>query len=237
MIRCLIVEDEFAAQQMLVKKIHTHYPEIEIVGIVDNKDDAVDFIDNNELDLVFLDVQIKGGTGLDVLQSCARRDFEPVFVTAYDHYAMDALNENASYYLLKPIRDVEFCKGMSVVLTRIQLQKERDEPSKDSGFILVPHKGMQQAIQTEEIIYLESDGAYTSLVTESGNYISSRNLGFYDKSLNPQQFIRSHHSFIVNISQIQSFKKGRSGLLLMKNGKEIPVAQRRMNDFLDYFAE
>jgi len=233
MIRCLIVEDEFAAQQMLLKKINTHYPEITVLGIVDNRSEAVAFIDRNEPDLVFLDVQIKGGTGLDVLQDCTRRDFEAVFVTAYDHYAIEALNENAAYYLLKPIRDADFQKGMSVILPRIQ----QKEAAKDSGFILIPHKGMQQAIQIEDIIYLESDGAYTSLATESGKYISSRNLGFYEKTLNPQLFIRSHHSYIVNISRIQSFKKGRSGLLVMKDGTEIPVAQRRMNDFLDYFAE
>lgn len=230
MIRCLIVEDEFAAQQILLKKIATYYPEIQVLDVINNKNDAVAFIDSTELDLVFLDVQIKGGTGLDVLQSAARRDFETVFITAYDHYAIEALNENASYYLLKPIRDTEFQKGLSLILGRINAKKE-------SSFILVPNKGIQLSIRTEDIIYLASDGAYTSVVTNTDTYLSSKNLGYYEKTLTTNHFVRSHHSYIVNLSKIQSLKRGRSGLLIMKNGVEIPVAQRRMNDFLEYFVE
>jgi len=230
MITCLIVEDEFAAQQILLQKIKKNYPEILVKAIIDNKAEAVEYIDNHELDLVFLDVQIKGGTGLDVLQSTVNRDFEAIFITAYDNYAIDALNENASYYLLKPIRKEEFIKGMSLILARIQAKKE-------SAFILVPNKGVQQSIQTSDIIYLESDGAYTSVVTASDRFVSSKNLGYYEKVLNAAQFIRSHHSFIVNIVYIQAFQKGRSGLLILKNGDEIPVSQRRMNDFKEYFVE
>jgi len=230
MIRCLVVEDEFAAQQLLLKKIKTYYPTIRVMAVIDNKTEAVAYIDTHELDLVFLDVQIKGGTGLDVLQSTVNRDFEAVFITAYDHYAIEALNENASYYLLKPIRNEDFQKGMTTILSRIQTKKE-------AAFILVPHRGIQQSIQTNDILYLESDGAYTVVVTSADRYVSSKNLGYYEKALNGSQFIRSHHSFIVNISCIQSFKKGRSGLLILKNGDEIPVAQRRMNDFRDYFVE
>jgi two-component system LytT family response regulator len=230
MIRCLIVEDEFAAQQILLKKIAMYYPEVQVLDVINNKNDAVDFIDRNELDLVFLDVQIKGGTGIDVLQSAAKRDFETVFITAYDQYAIEALNENASYYLLKPIRDADFQKGLSLILARINAKKE-------SSFILVPNKGIQLSIRTEDIIYLESDGAYTSIVTNADTYLSSKNLGYYEKTLTTNHFVRSHHSYIVNLSKIQSLKRGRSGLLIMKNGIEIPVAQRRMNDFLEYFVE
>jgi len=229
MITCLIVEDEFAAQQILLKKIKKNYPGIHVLAVIDNKDEAVKFIDNHEIDLVFLDVHIKGGTGLDVLQQAGNRDFEAVFITAYDNYAIEALNENAAYYLLKPIRREDFLKGMAIIIPRIEARK-------DATFILVPNKGIQQSIHTREIIYLESDGAYTCVVTPNERHVSSKNLGYYEKVLG-SQFIRSHHSFIVNIACIQSFKKGRSGLIIMKNGDEIPVAQRRMNDFRDYFME
>lgn len=230
MIKCLIVEDEFAAQQLLLKKLSLFYPQVEVVAVINNKNEAIAFIDRNELDLVFLDVQIKGGTGLEVLQSVANRNFEPVFITAYDKYAIEALNENASYYLMKPIRNSEFQKGMTVVLNRINAKTE-------SAFMLVPNKGVQLSIKTDDIIYLESDGAYTYVVTGTERYVSSKNLGYYEKTLGGTGFVRSHHSFIVNLSKVQAFKKGRSGVLIMKNDVEIPISQRRMNDFRDYFVE
>ncbi len=224
MIRCLVVEDEFAAQQLLLKKLNVFYPDVEVLAVVNNKAEAIDFIKNNSLDLVFLDVRIKGGTGIDVLQEVPDRQFEAIFVTAYDDYAIHALNENASYYLLKPLRNADFQKGMEAVLKRIRAKKEPD-------FIFVPYKGVDIRIPVKEIIYLESDGAYTYLVTETERYISSRNLGYYEKKFPAYRFIRSHHSFIVNLSHVHSFKKGRSGALLMGNGVEIPVSQRRMMDF------
>lgn len=230
MVKCLIVEDEFAAQQVLHRKLSLFYPQIEVLAMIDNKDEAIAFIDRNEPDLVFLDVHIKGGTGLEVLQSVANRSFETVFITAHDEYAIQALNENASYYLLKPIRNAELQKGMTMILKRIQAKTE-------PAFILVPNKGVLLSIRTDDIIYLESDGAYTHVVTTTERYMSSKNLGYYEKVLSGCGFARPHHSFMVNLSKIQVFKKGRSGVLIMKNEAEIPVSQRKMNDFRDYFME
>jgi two-component system, LytTR family, response regulator len=230
MIKCLIVEDEYAAQQILQKKLNLFYPQVEVLAVIDNKEEAIEFIDSNEPDLVFLDVHIRGGSGLEVLQSVTNRAFEAVFITAYDKYAIDALNENASYYLLKPIRNADFQKGMTMIINRINAKTE-------SSFMLVPNKGLQLSVKTDDIIYLESDGAYTYVVTATERYVSSKNLGYYERILGGNGFVRSHHSFIVNLSKVQALKKGRSGVLILKNDKEIPVSQRKMNDFRDYFVE
>lgn len=167
MIKCLIVEDEQAGQQILLRKLTNLYPECNVLSIIDNKDEAVQFINNNELDLVFLDVQIIGGTGLDVLQECQKRNFETIFITAYDNFAISALNENASYYLLKPIMDEEFAKGMSIVLDKIKSTKS---PTK----ILIPNKGAYLPINLVDILYFESDGAYTYVVTSEERVLSSK---------------------------------------------------------------
>jgi two-component system, LytTR family, response regulator len=230
MIKCLIVEDEFASQQILLRKLSLDFPQISVAAIVDNKDEAIAFIDGNEPDLVFLDVQIKGGTGLEVLAGCSNRDFEAIFITAYDHFAIEALNSNASYYLLKPLRDEDFRKGVDLVVSRI-LEK------KASGFILVPEKGQQVTIRMEDILFLESDGPYTNVVTEGRRYVSSRNIGYYEKMLPLSLFIRTHHSFIVNVRRIRSVVKGRTGMLVMDDGSEVPVAQRRKNDLREFFRE
>ena len=231
MINCVIVEDEFAGQQMLTHKLKTLFPECEILAIIDNKVEAVKFLNSNKsIDLVFLDVQIKGGTGIDVLESIEEKNFEAIFVTAYDRYAIDALNASASYYLLKPIRDDEFKKGMSIVLSKIN-------KSNTSNTILIPYKGSYNAIKFEDIIYFESDGAYTNVVTKEERILSSKNLGYYEKSLPKDQFKRSHHSYIVNVKHLQLLIKSRTGTLRMINGIEIPISQRRMQEFMQFLQE
>lgn len=200
MINCLIVEDEQAGQQILLRKLTNLYPECSVLSIIDNKNEAVEFINNNDIDLVFLDVQIIGGTGIDILQECQKRNFEVIFITAYDNFAISALNENASYYLLKPIIDEEFAKGMSIVLDKI---KQSKTPSK----LLVPNKGVYLPINLSDILYFESDGAYTLIVTLDDQVLSSKNIGYYEKTLPPELFKRPHHSYIVNIVAFPLFRQ------------------------------
>jgi two-component system LytT family response regulator len=230
MISCVIIEDEIAGQQILLSKISNYYPECEVLEIIDNKEQAVAFLNNNKVDLVFLDVQIKGGTGLDVMNEVHEKNFEAIFITAYDQYAIEALNASASYYILKPIRDLDFKKGMQTVLAKLK-------KSSSSTTILIPNKGSYSILKFEDIIYFESDGSYTKVLTSEECILSSKNLGYYEKILPAEQFIRPHHSYIVNLAKIQLLKKGRSGILEMKNGIEIPVSQRKMSLFLEYFID
>lgn len=231
MINCVIVEDEFAGQQMLAHKLKTHFPECEIVAVIDNKNQAIDFLNTNKtIDLVFLDVQIKGGTGIDVLESIHVKTFESIFITAYDRYAIDALNAAASYYLLKPIRDDEFKKGMAVVLAKIN-------KTNLTNTLLIPNKGSYNTLKYDDIIYFESDGPYTYIVTKDERILSSKNLGYYEKIIPKDQFKRSHHSYIVNLKHLQLFIKSRTGILKMSNGVEIPIVQRRMQEFMHFISE
>lgn len=231
MINCVIVEDEFAGQQMLSHKLKNLFPECEIVAIIDNKTEAINYLNTNKtIDLVFLDVQIKGGTGIDVLEGVNDKNFEAIFITAYDRYAIDALNASASYYLLKPIRDDEFKKGMSVVLSKIN-------KSNLSNTLLIPYKGSYNSIKFDDIIYFESDGAYTNVITKEERILASKNLGYYEKILPKEQFKRSHHSYIVNVRHLQLLIKSRTGTLRMSNGIEIPISQRRMQEFMQFLQE
>lgn len=229
MINCVIVEDEPISQQVLLQKLKFHYPQCEVLKVFDNKDDAINYLQTADtIDLVFLDVQINGGTGLDVLAACENKTFEAIFVTAHDSYAIEALNHAASYYLLKPIRTEDFKRGMDVILAKIN-------KSSTSNTILVPYKGSYTAIKYDDIIYFESDGAYTNIITKDDKITSSKNLGHYEKSLPKEQFKRSHHSYILNLKHMQLLTKGRTGTIKMVNGTEIPVAQRRMQEFMQIF--
>lgn len=231
MINCVIVEDELISQEVLLQKLKFHYPQCEVLKVFDNKDDAVSYLKSaDNIDLVFLDGQINGGTGLDVLEACEKKSFEVIFVTAYDKYAIDALNAAASYYLLKPLRTEDFKRGMSLVLSKIN-------QSNSAGTILIPYKGSYAAVKHDDIIYFESDGAYTNIITKDDKIVSSKNIGHYEKLLPKERFKRSHHSYIVNLKHMQLLTKGRTGTIKMANGTEIPVAQRRMQEFMQLFNE
>lgn len=225
MIKCLIVEDEIAGQTILAKKLAAFYPECSIEGIYDNKPDAFEHILSKEIDLLFLDVQIKGGTGIEIIESLKDPGFETIFITAYKEYAMEALNNNASYYLLKPIHDREFKKGMDLVLERIKRKKI-------ISTILVSHKNMQVPLNISQILYLKSEGAYSHIITKNEHYLSSKSIGHYEQLLAQSGFLRSHNSFLVNAKHITRLVKGRSGTLILSNGDEIPVSQRKLNDFM-----
>lgn len=231
MINCVIVEDDPIGQQILVQKLRLHYPQCEVLKIFDSKDDAISYLQaNTGIDLVFLDVQINGGTGLDVLSAIENKAFEAIFVTAHNHYAIEALNASASYYLLKPIKTEDFKRGMDLILSRIR-------KASTSNTILIPFKGSYSPVKFDDIVYFESDGAYTNIVTKDERVVSSKNLGFYEKLLPKEQFKRSHHSYIVNVNYMQLLIKGRTGILKLNTGKEIPVAQRRMQEFMQFFNE
>ena len=102
MINCVIIEDDKIGQEILIKKLTNSYPECNIMAIIENKNEAIDFIKKNNIDLVFLDVQLSDGNGIDILQECVSRNFESILITAHEGFALKALNQNASYYILKP---------------------------------------------------------------------------------------------------------------------------------------
>lgn len=225
MIKCLIVEDEIAGQTILSKKLNNFYPGCRIEAVIDNKEDALSYLLDHDIDLLFLDVQIKGGTGIEIIESLKQFDFETIFITAYKEYAIEALNNNASYYLLKPIHDKDFQKGMDIVLERIRNKRV-------VSTILVSHKNSQIPISVEDIFYFKSEGAYSYIHTRDEHFLSSKSIGYYEQLLSKTSFIRTHHSYLVNIKQIDRFLKGRSGTLVMSNGDEVPVAQRRINELM-----
>lgn len=223
-INCIIVEDEIAGQTILSKKLNTFFPDCQINAILESKDKAIDYLYNNTVDLVFLDVHLKGGTGLDVLKN-SEINFETIFITAHQNYAIDAINNGASYYLLKPIQDLDFKRGMSIILERI---KNKKAPST----ILVSHKNIQIPIDIKDIIYLKSEGAYSHIITKDEQFLTSKNIGHYEQLVAGIGFVRTHHSYLVNTKCISKLLKGRNGTLIMNNTDEVPVSQRKMNDLI-----
>jgi len=250
MIQCVLVEDEKAGQLILTNKLKTFYPQCEIIAVLESKYAALDFLENNPIDLLFLDAQIRGGTGLEILEtlyeweqsgrlmpsSTNKKQLhayslpEVVFITAYQEYAMEALNTKASYYLLKPIQEHVFKKGMDTIMNRIA--EKQAKQSNLPTTLLISYKNENVNVRVDQILYLRSEGAYTYFHMNDRVILSSKNIGYYQVLFTDLYFIRCHHSYLVNVRRIDKIIRQRTGQLIMSNGEQIPVSQRKLADLL-----
>ncbi|MEZ4890272.1 MAG: LytTR family DNA-binding domain-containing protein [Crocinitomicaceae bacterium] len=230
MIKCLIIEDEEAGQVLLKNKLTKFFPDIEIVAIIDHFNDATAYLQKHEVDLAFVDVHIKGGLGLDLLKSDLLKNSVAIFITAYDKYAIEALNAGASYYFLKPLSNEDFKNGMEIVLS-----KYFDNKQKEKLFITNTNKTIP--IDYDDILFIKSDGTYSLITTDNEVHVSSKNIGFYEQTLPVSLFARPHNSYLVNIQKIAALSKSRNGSIILVNGQEIPVSQRKLSSFIEQFQQ
>lgn len=224
MIKCIIIEDDLSNQIILQKKLEKYYPNLEVLTVIDNVDEAVAFLKKEKVDIVFSDMHIIGGTGLDVIKAVSKSlNFEVIYITAHTDMVIQAINTKASYYIVKPIKDKELIAAMDTVMNVITKRN-------GSSGIMIVTKSKQFKVQYNDIIALKSEGAYTRIYTEDKEIVSSKNLGKFESELPTDRFFRIHHSYIVNIEKISKLTSGRNGEVELVNGKTLSVAQRRAKD-------
>jgi two-component system, LytTR family, response regulator len=234
-INCLIVDDEQLARELLREYI-SQRPELTIIGEASKGKDAVEMIDNLKPDLIFLDVQMPGMTGFDVLDDIEHDPFV-IFATAYDQYAIKAFEKNAVDYLLKPIDQDRFKIAVDRAISRmsndqnnvgelLRSMKTDSRTSYDSHiFVQKSEKLLNLAV--EEIMFLEASGDYTILTTKGDQFVSSSGIGKLEEILNPEIFIRVHRSTIININFLKEIEKHFNGgmMVKMQTGKTFPVSR------------
>lgn len=230
MIKTVIIEDEVAGQELIRHYLNKPGSPFEVVSVIDNVNDAVSYLLDNDSDLVLMDIQIKQGSGFDVLARLEKREFELVFITAYDQYAIQAIKQRAFDYVLKPLVEAEFMHMMKSVEEKINKSKLGN-----AQHIIIQRNNKIEKLDLKEIIFFEADGAYTYIQTLKEKIYTSKNLGEYEGMVSSSGFIRSHHSYLVNMDHVSSVEKKRSGILELTNGFRIPVSQRRIADFMKYF--
>ncbi|MDX1477871.1 MAG: LytTR family DNA-binding domain-containing protein, partial [Saprospiraceae bacterium] len=215
MIKALVIDDEKKSRESLAKLIETFCTGIKVTGDADGVATGVTKILEEQPDLVFLDIRMRDGTGFDLLQKLPRIDFQLIFVTAYDEFALRAFKFNAVDYLLKPI-DVEELEA-SVERARAKIRSRTHRLTADvlanlTGFnareprITIATDDTIEFVLVRDIIRLVSDGGYTEFHTVGGRkLIASRHLKVYDDLLEEYAFIRVHHSHLININHIERF--------------------------------
>jgi two-component system LytT family response regulator len=245
MIKAMIVEDKTAAIELLRWLIAEHCPEITSVVSAISVEEALPLIHNFEPDILFLDIQMPQQTGFDLLARVKQWNFEVIFTTAYNEFAIQAIRFSALDYLLKPIdaaslkAAVERYKakrvypqaGESLYRNFIQnITAEKGRPLK----LALPGTGNVQFVNISDIIRLQAERNYTWLhFSNLKPFLSSKTLLEYEKTLDQSGFMRVHKSHLVNTLHIRSYEK--VGMLTMSDGTEVEVSRRKKEVMKDLF--
>ncbi len=237
MIKALLVDDEPQAIKSLKILLEKYCPEVNVLGEAENITEAYQLIQKENPNLVFLDINMPGGTGIELLEQLDGLDLEVIFTTAHHEFAVKALRLSALDYLLKPIDSSELRKAVSRYTMKnwrmndYSIVKEvlaGDKPKK----IAINALERIHIINVEDILYLKSDKNYTSFFLSSEEIIASKPLGEFEELLRDYGFIRSHRSTIINIERVKEFKKGRDPYVLLDNGAQLEVSRTRKDELL-----
>lgn len=240
-LRAIVVEDEKTSREILKNYIAKYCPKVEVMGEAANVDEALVLIRNHELDMVFLDVEMPYGNAFDLLDKVGDRTFETVFVTAYDHYAIDALNAHASYYLLKPIdidkliEAVDYVSEIKEKENSLQNTVLKPKQAQVAGKITIPLQNGFEVLQIEDILYCQADDNYTQIFVGEKKKLVSKTLKYFEDILTENGFARVHKSYLVNVNAITQYNKGKGGSVVLRNGKEIMVSPSKKKQLLSYF--
>ncbi|MBT8245010.1 MAG: response regulator transcription factor [Winogradskyella sp.] len=241
-LNAIIVEDEKTSRDILKNYLSKYCPNISVLGEAENIDEALVLIRNYTLDVVFLDVEMPFGNAFDLLEKVGDADFQTIFVTAYNNYAMDALNAHASYYLMKPIAIDELIKAVDYV-TEIRTKEDAlqdqvlaTKTKTVDGKITIPLQSGFEVLETNNILYCKADDNYTEIyLKDNKKRLVSKTLKYIEEALVEANFARVHKSYLVNVDEIIKYLKGKGGSVMLSNGKEIMVSASKKSQLLSYF--
>ena len=244
-INTLIIEDEEKCVSVLQHLIKDHAPECAVCGTAGHIDNAVRLIETIQPRVIFIDIRIADGTGFDVLRKLPSHNFELIFVTGYDSYALEAIKHAAIDYLLKPIGIPEFEEAIYRLRKRLAekgqyntveslLKKLVQQGGQEK--IAIPTTSGFDLIPLQDILWCKSDGMYTTFyLSDKSKVLSSRNLGMFEEQLNQNNFFRIHHSVMINMRCVKQYIKGKGGSVVLTDGIKLPVSQRRRTEFMEKF--
>lgn len=240
-LNAIIIEDEANSREILTNYLAKYCSNIVLLGEAASIKEGLILIEKTNPDLVFLDVEMPFGNAFDLLEKLPERTFETVFVTAYNQYAMDALNAHAAYYLMKPINIDELIKAADHVLEIKEKENALEDQilkpilKKVDGKITIPQQDGFQVLQISDILYCKADDNYTEIYLENKKILVSKTLKYFEDALSSFSFARIHKSYLVNVNEIVKYRKGKGGSVVISSGKELLVSASKKKELLAYF--
>jgi len=244
MIRTVIIDDDAGLRTTNIRLLADYFPEVEVLGEADSVDSAYSLIQEVQPDLVLLDIEIKGGSGFQLLQKLKPYSFMVVFITAFNKYALKAIKFHAIDYVLKPVNAVEFEQAVQSAIHLInkneQIQEQSDlllnniQPKNSQQKIVVRTTEALHIVHIPDILFAKSDNSYTTFFMQDGEKIMvAKGIVFYEDILADSGFFRPHQSYLVNLHHVKKIDKSDGGFILLNSKHEIPVSSRRKKALIE----
>lgn len=238
-IKAVIIDDEPDATSNLSSLISNYCQGVTVSGTAHTIKQAVKVINQTSPDVIFLDIELQRGTGFDLLDCFAAIDFQIIFVTAYQEYALKAIKVGALDYLLKPIDLDELQKVIDKVKQGI-LNLNGNVPAeagaitkKTAGRLILHSLQGFSIIDIRDLLYCKADGNYLHFVCSDGkDHLVTKNMKEYEELLAPHNFFRIHHGFLVNLRAVRQFIKTDGNMVVLQNGEKLPVSTRKRDAFI-----
>jgi two-component system, LytTR family, response regulator len=246
--KAIIVDDEPDGIRTLEKMLQLHCPDVKVAATCSNATIAKQQLEEIKPDIVFLDIQMPGKSGLELLTELPNKDFEVIFVTAHNEYMLQALQYSAADYLLKPVDEDRLIEAVQRAEKRMQPgRKEWTETlmhnltktgsPAEMRLCLPTLKGFI-VVKLDDIIYCEAERSYTIFHLDGKRTVTvSKSLIEYDNLLQDTQFLRIHKSFLVNLHHVKEYQRGEGGTVIMSDNAEIEVSRRKKEFFLGRMKE
>lgn len=242
-LNALIIDDEEHCREALEQLITDDFPEIHLLEVCSNPKDGIAAIKKHDPDLVFLDVEMPGMSGFELLQQLPEINFDLIFSTAYDKYAVRAFKASALDFLLKPVDKADLTSAIS----KIRAKQKKESPLKQLDIlyeniknshdalkkIVIPTISGFEYVNVKDIIRLESDSNYTTLYfSNKTNLLVAKTLKDFEELLAEHHFFRVHNSHLINLRYMKRYLRGEGGTAIMEDGKEVEISRRRKEEFL-----
>jgi len=243
-LKAILIDDERSSLESLTYEIREYCPEVEVIKTYQDPELAIQGIQKLHPDIVFLDIEMPGMNGFELLQKIPDLFFNVIFVTAYDQFAIRAFDFNAVDYVLKPVRKIKLISAVQKVIDRQQpklgtssldalIQNIRIQTNSGLENIALPtHDGFTMA-HINDITYLQAESNYTWVHHVSKKkYLVTKTLKDMEEMLNFQQYFRPHKSYLVNLNHVDRYIRGQGGYMVMKDQTQIPVARAQKMELL-----
>ena len=242
-INALIIDDESACTESLTLELGMYCPQVKVLACCHSAAEGLSAIIKHKPDLVFLDIEMPRMNGFELLNQLQQINFEIIFVTAYDQFAMKAFKFSAVDYLLKPIVYEDLIAAVNKVEQRIIKSLGTDHLEavlaninflhNNLSTIAIPSLEGLEFVQVDDINYCEAQVNYTCIhMTDGGSLLLSKTLKNVESMLENHHFIRIHQSYLINITHIKKYIRGQGGYVIMRNGANLPVSRNKKEDFI-----
>jgi two-component system, LytTR family, response regulator len=244
----IIIDDEPDAVEFISSIAKEFCPCLEVAGKAHNIKDGAHLIKEMKPDLVFLDVEMPNGSGFDLLTHFPKKDFDVIFITAFNHYAIKAIKFSAVDYILKPINIQEFIEAVSKVAEKRRSDRNQDNDNFETLLenirslhptrLVIPTSDGREYLDPKDIIRIEADRSYSwFFIKDRRKILVSKHLKEFQDLLSDRNFFRPHNSHLINLDFVRKFVRLDGGYIEMTDGSKIPISRNRKDLFLAHMGK